>query len=318
MSSERSWVEIDLGAFQSNLIELKKHFQANQEFLQIVKADAYGHGAGEIAKAAIRQGAVYLGVANAEEGKLLRLQGIRIPILILSPSLISEIPVILENDLSVSITELCFARALDLEAGLQKHKTNIHIKIDSGMHRNGFDPEEFLMVSQELKKLSNLHWEGIFSHYASSESDAMFSDSQTRCFQQVLDTLEVLPRYIHIANSSAIIHHNPPWANLVRLGILSYGVYTSVNQLESMQLSPVMRFKSTISHIKDIRKGQGLGYNQAWTSAQDTRYAIIPVGYADGYDFLLYNKAKVAIGGVLCPVIGRISMDMLCIDLSNC
>lgn len=314
---ERSWVEIDLDSYRHNLTELKRFFAPQQSFMQIVKADAYGHGAFEISKIASKEGACYLGVANCEEGKLLRIQGIKMPILVLSPSLTTEIEDLILHDLSVAISNFEFANDLNRYAYDHKTKVKIHIKIDTGMHRSGLDYESCLNDLNRICKLANLEIEGIFSHYASSESNTEFSEKQLGRFLKVINALPVPPKYVHVANSSALLgkYSGQETMNLVRLGILSYGVYTSPQQMLQIDLRPVMSFKSRIAHIKTLSKNEVLGYNLTYKASKDTVYAIIPVGYADGYDFLLGNRGKVCIKGKVLPVIGRISMDMITIEL---
>lgn len=311
---DRSWVEIDLAAFSANLSFLKRQLNLGQDFLQIVKADAYGHGAREIAETAIKLGAVYLGVANVEEGKLLRIQGIQAPILILSPSLISEIPAILEYRLVPGVSDQSFATALSQY--LQGEGYPIHIKLDTGMHRSGIRSEIAHELFHAIAALPGLQVEGVFSHFASSETDAEFSRLQEKEFFHFVDSLQDKPRYIHLNNSAACLKAYGRGTNLVRLGILGFGIDTIGEATLREKLQPVMTFKSTLSQIKDIRKGESVGYNRAWIAQADGRYAVVPVGYADGYDYLLSNKAKVLVDGYLCPVIGRVSMDMITIDLN--
>ncbi|MBM4403846.1 MAG: alanine racemase [Candidatus Cloacimonetes bacterium] len=315
MPSDRSWVDIDLDAFTHNLNRLKAFLHPHQQFLQIVKADAYGHGAYEIGKSALLQGASFLGVANLEEGRLLRLQGITAPILILSPSHIDEIPGILEYDLIPTLTDLTFARALD--RAVTQDRIPVHVKIDTGMHRSGFDHERSSDYLGEIATLPKLTIEGIFSHYAASESDPEFTALQADRFESIICRLNPRPRYIHLANSSGTLSHNPPYANLVRFGILSYGIYTHPSQKARIDLRPVMSFRSRIALIKTVKAGDSVGYNLTWTAPNDTTCAIVPIGYADGYDFLLANRASACIRGKLYPVIGRISMDMICLDLGT-
>lgn len=317
MIKDRSWVEINLDNFRHNLSELKKVMLPKQDFLQIVKADAYGHGAYEIAKTAIELGAVYLGVANPEEGKLLRMQGIKAPILILSPALIEEIPLIFENDLVPTLSELEFAEALSKQSVIMNRTQNIHVKVDTGMHRSGFRIEDFSKAYKVINKLPNLIIEGIYSHYAASENDDEFTELQMHQFNSVLDKIKPLPKYIHLANSSALISHNSWKANLVRLGIMSYGIYTNSKQYNYLNLKSVMTFKSTIAQIKKLCIDDYIGYNKTWQATQDGLYGIIPIGYADGYDFLLSNKGAVAVNGQICRVIGRVSMDMITVDMSS-
>jgi alanine racemase len=317
MIKERSWVEINLDNFRHNLGELKRYFLPGQKFLQIVKADAYGHGAFEIAKAALEEGAVCLGVANPEEGKLLRIQGITAPILILSPALVEEIPVILEHNLAVTLSELSFAKALSKSAIDKKIQVKVHVKVDTGMHRSGFRSEDFASAYKKISKLPNITIEGILSHYAASENDDRFSIKQAKEFEAILAGIKTKPTYIHLANSSALFKHNSFHTNLVRLGIMSYGVYTDPSQYEHLKLKSVMTFKSTLAHIKDFRKGECVGYNCTWKASRDGKYGIIPIGYADGYDFLLSNLGIVSIRGQICNVIGKVSMDMITVDLTS-
>lgn len=322
--NERSWVEINLSALSHNLQYLKTFLSPDQHFMMIVKADAYGHGALEISRTALAEGAVYLGVANPEEGRLLRLQGIAAPVLVLSPSLTSEIDTIIAHDLSVSVSNLEFAKALNKAAVKSDKSVKVHLKADTGMHRSGMDWMSFLTLWEAVGKLKNLEIEGIFSHFASAESDPKFSQIQEQRFLNLLHNLPETPRYIHIANSNAVVRNLGQCGNLVRLGILAYGVDTDsdLNHSEKQQpsstaqLKPVMTFKTTLSQIKSLKKGESVGYNRSWIAEQDTTYGILPIGYADGYDFLLSNRAEVLLQNTLCKVIGRISMDMICIELS--
>jgi len=312
---ERSWVEIDLSAYEENLSILKSHLLAGQSFMQIVKADAYGHGAKEISEAALAAGAVYLGVANAEEGRALRLQGSRSPILILSPILTSEIPIILDYDLSPSISDLGFASKLSQSAVNAGREIKIHLKIDTGMHRCGADIAHTKAFYDAVSEMANLEIEGIFSHFASAESDPGFSKEQEERFQELISSLEQPPRYVHISNSAGLIEGYGKFCNLLRLGIATFGVRQETHK--ELPLKAVMSFKSTLIRIKEISAGETVGYHREWKAKKNGRYGIIPVGYADGYDFLLSNKANVLIRGILCPVIGRISMDMLTVDLTE-
>ena len=314
MQNERSWTEINLSNFEQNLNELKKFFAPNCGFMQIVKADAYGHGAFEISRKAIQCGATFLGVANVQEGMLLRYQGIDTPILILSPSLESEIKLILENELIPTISSLEFAQTLNKKA---TKKIGIHINIDTGMGRSGINYKQALAIISMIKQLAKLTIEGIFSHFSAAENDADYSKLQSERFRNILDGLDFKPEYIHIANSSGVITSQEDYSNLVRLGLLSYGVYTDPSLKNKISLKPVMTFKSCIGQIKTAEKGESIGYNRTYTAPGKMKYAILPVGYADGYDFMLSNKGKVLIENELCDVIGKVSMDMIAVDVTH-
>ncbi|MDY0152895.1 MAG: alanine racemase, partial [Candidatus Cloacimonas sp.] len=311
---DRSWVEVNLSAFRDNLSFLKSRMEPSQSFLMIVKADAYGHGAAEISRVAIECGAIYLGVANPEEGKLLRIQNCLAPILVLSPSLESEIATIIANKLCPSVSTYEFANSLNKAAVLAQTIVPIHIKVDTGMHRSGAEQSEFNELFHKVAQLKHLYIEGIFSHFAAAESDNDFCHLQEQRFEALLNQLPIKPKYIHIANSNAVLNKNGNACNLVRLGILAYGVNTSAHELP---LQAVMTFKATLSQVKKIKQGETVGYNRTWIADRDGKYGIIPIGYADGYDFLLGNQAQVLLKGHLCKVIGRVSMDMITIELSD-
>lgn len=314
---ERSWIEIDLNNFSENLSEIKKRLLPHQGFMQVVKADAYGHGAYQIAKTAIKEGAVMLGVANAEEGVLLRFHGIKCPILILSPSIISETDSIINYELTPSLSETEFCKALDRRAKELNKIIPVQIKIDSGMNRNGIRPATLRDFLKAFQEFSHLRIEGVFSHFASSEDDEDFSRQQEQVFLECLSAFEPDDlKYIHLSNSAGIIRHNNPLCNLVRLGLLSYGIYPEPRLALQIPLQAVMAFKSKVTHLSHAFKGESIGYNRTYTASKDMSYALVPVGYADGYDFMLSNKSSVLIKDQLCPVVGKISMDMICVDVS--
>lgn len=349
MSFERSWVEIDLDNFKHNLCELKKLLPPHTGFMQVVKADAYGHGAYEIALQSIKLGAEYLGVANVEEGALLRFQNITAPILILSPSFPEEIDSIIEYSLTPTVSTLDFATLLNERAGSadskQAAKTGvplddkkevnnrirIQLEIDTGMGRSGIRYDTAEKIIRDIAALPNLEIEGIFSHFSSTESDIDYTLLQSKRFREILNNVPLPLKHIHISNSAGIITCTPDYTNIVRIGLLSYGVYPDEKLKEKIDLRPVMTFKSSICQIKTALRGETIGYNRSFTAQRNTRYAVIPVGYADGYDFLLSNRGKVQINyfsqkekervskpkTALCPVIGRISMDMITVDVTE-
>jgi alanine racemase len=314
MQKERSWTEISLTNFEQNLDELKKFMPADTDFMQIVKADAYGHGAFEISRKALQCGATFLGVANVQEGMLLRYQGIDTPILILSPALESEIGLILENDLIPTISSLEFAQTLDKKA---TKKIGIHINIDTGLGRSGIHYKQALPTILKIQQLPNLTIEGIFSHFSAAENDADYSKLQSERFKGILNELDFKPKYIHIVNSSGVITSQDDYSNLVRLGLLSYGVYADPSLKNKISLKSVMTFKSRIGQIKTAEKGESIGYNRTYITPDKIKYAILPVGYADGYDFMLSNKGKVLIKNELCDVIGKVSMDMIAVKVTH-
>jgi alanine racemase len=208
------------------------------------------------------------------------------------------------------VSELSFAEELNSMAARHKKQVNVHIKIDTGMHRSGAAEEAALELFHAIDKLSNIKIDGIFSHFASSEADSEFCLLQEQRFNAFLSQLPYLPRYVHLDNSNGVVNHFGTKCNLVRLGILAYGVDTSG---KALPLKPVMTFKACLSQVKAIKQGESVGYNRTWIAKQDGSYAIIPIGYADGYDFLLSNSGVVmlssshqdCVSNYSCKVIGR-------------
>ncbi len=315
--NERSHIEINLDHYDYNIHELKRFLLKDKAFMQIVKADAYGHGAVEIAAEAEKLGASMLGVANSEEGKVLRLHGIQIPVLILSPSLPEEIPEIFEYNLEPIVCSESFAGILNTMAEEKKRRISVHINIDTGMERSGVRYDHALNFISSISKLKGLTIDGIFTHYVASESDPDFSLYQLDRFKKILKSMHISPDWIHIANSSALVTIPDNISNLARIGLLSYGIYSHESLCGKIDLRPVMTFKSRISYISNAKKGESVGYNRTYFAQRDILYAIIPVGYADGYDYLLSNKGKVLINGKVCPVIGKVSMDMTAVDVTE-
>ncbi|MBN2829977.1 MAG: alanine racemase [Candidatus Cloacimonetes bacterium] len=314
--TDRTWVEINLDNYQHNISELKRFIPENTSFLQIVKADAYGHSAWNIALEAKKAGAVMLGVANVDEASLLDYQGIGLPILILSPITVSELDVVLEHDFIPAISDLNIALELNQKAASKNKMCKIHLNVDTGMNRSGVRWDQFREFYNSLKLLSNLEINGVFSHFAGSENDAEFTELQSNRFKKVIEDLPRKPEFIHIANSSAILNGLYPFCNLVRLGILSFGIYTSDEQRNVINLKPVLCFKTAITQLKTAYKGESIGYNRTYSIEKETRFAVLPLGYADGYDFLLSNKGVVEINNHHAPVIGKVSMDMITIDVT--
>ncbi len=315
-NNDRSWTLINLDNFVYNVKNIKK-FIGNKAYLQIVKADAYGHGAYQIAKEAIHWGAKFLGVANYQEGVLLRFQKIDIPILILSPSLEAEIVPIVQYNLTPSVQSFDFAKKLNDYAMEVNKRIKIHINVDTGMGRSGFYYDNSYEEILKINSLDNLEIEGIFSHFAASENDKEYTKWQYDRFYKLIKKLPFEPKYLHISNSSGIINLKENFTNLVRIGLLSFGIYTDLDLKKKISLKPVMSFFSKIGHIKTANKGESIGYNRTYIAEKKLKYAILPIGYADGYDFMLSNKGNVYYKNSVCKVLGKISMDMIAIDISK-
>lgn len=316
----RSWVEVDLDNFIGNLKEIKRLIGPEVDFMPAVKADAYGHGAIEISHAALKNGAKMLGVANADEGAQLRISGIEAPIVILGPSTAAEIEQIIKYNLTPSVSDIAFAKLLQKASEKADRKLPVHIEVDTGMGRGGTMHSEALKLVREISKLSNIKLEGIFSHFASSEAMISYNDKQWQLFSDLLADLERSGIDIplrHIDNSGAVLNYPEFKLNMVRPGLMTYGIYPSVETQSKAKLSPVMSFKTSVVLLKDFPAGYGIGYGSTYVTSKPTRIATIPVGYGDGYAFLLSNQGEALIHGRRAPIVGRISMDMCTIDVTQ-
>jgi len=317
----RSWVEIDLDNFRNNWNEIRRLAGSGVKVLQVVKADAYGHGAIEISNCALRNGAWALGVANADEGVQLRVGGINTPILILSPSPISEIDEIIKYNLTPSVSDGAFAGELNQHLRKKGMRVPIHIEVDTGMGRGGTIHYEALDTLGEILRLPHLSVEGIFSHLALSEvDDDDYNMTQRRLFGDLLATLEEKNIRIpirHLSNSGGVLNFPEFHFDMVRPGIMTYGIYPSQRTAGKADLLPVMTFKTTVVLLKDFPAGYSIGYNRTYVTKRPTKIATIPVGYGDGYGFVLSNQGEALIRGQRAPLVGRVSMDMCTVDVSH-
>lgn len=316
----RSWVEVDLDNFTANLREIKRLIGPQVDFMQTVKADAYGHGAIEISHAALREGARMLGVANADEGIQLRVSGIEAPIVILGPPTGSEIPDMIKYHLTPSVSDAGFAIALEEQLAKAGRALPVHVEVDTGMGRGGTMHSEAIDLIGRIKALPHLTLEGLFSHFASSELMTDDNDQQWRLFSGLLSDLQRMGIDIpvrHMDNSGAILNYPALKLEMTRPGIMTYGIYPSEETKNKALLAPVMSFKTTIVLIKEFPAGYGIGYNRTYITKNKTRVATIPVGYGDGYPFILSNRGEALIRGRRAPVIGRVSMDMCTLDVTH-
>lgn len=317
----RSWVEIDLDNFRHNLNEIKRMAGRGVEILQVVKADAYGHGAIEISKAALKSGASCLGVANADEGVQLRISGIDAPILILGPSTVSEIDEVIKYNLTPSVSDTDFAAELDKRLEREKAKLPVHIEVDTGMGRGGMIHYEALGMIRKILALKHIKVEGIFSHLSLSENeDDEYNRLQWKLFGRLMEELKRNGIDIpvkHISNGGGVLNFPEFSLNMVRPGIITYGIYPSSSTESKADLAPVMSFKTSIVLLKDFPEGYSIGYGRSYVTKGPCSIATIPVGYGDGYGFILSNQSEALIRGKRAPIVGRISMDMCTVDVTH-
>ena len=316
-----TWAEIDLGAFRHNFREIKRKLRKGVSLLPVVKADGYGHGMEEIARASLSCGAKLLGVANIEEGIFLRKRGITALVLILgSVYPLSNFTYILRYNLSPTICSLQASQELSKIAKRRKKKVRVHIKVDTGMGRIGISAENAASLVKKVIQLPGIIVEGIFTHLAAADSDYQFTMEQIRKFQSVIDELKgdnINIKYKHAANSTAILRYSDAHFNLARPGISLYGLVPFEGAEREIDLKPVMQLKAKVVFIKRVKKGTSISYGRTWKANRDSIIGTLPIGYADGYNRLLSNRAEVLICGKRVPIVGRVCMDMCMVDITS-
>ncbi|MBN2397255.1 MAG: alanine racemase [Deltaproteobacteria bacterium] len=317
----RSWVEIDLDSFRRNWTEISRMAGPGVKVLQVVKADAYGHGAIEISRAAVKNGVYALGVANADEGVQLRVGGIEAPVIILSPSTAAEIDEIVKYHLVPSVSDIHFAVELSGRLVEKGERLPVHIEVDTGMGRGGAICGDAIAMVKDVIDLPNIEVEGIFTHLSVSEArDDAYNVLQWERFDEILKGLEkegiVIPLR-HISNSGGVLDFPAFNLDMVRPGIMTYGVYPGPGLEEKAKLAPVMAFKTTVVILKDFPAGSSIGYGRTYVTERPSRIATIPVGYGDGYGVIMSNRGEALIRGKRAPIVGRISMDMCTVDVTD-
>jgi len=317
-----AWAEINLDHIAHNIGQFRNLIGAERKIMAVVKADGYGHGAVAVAKIALEAGADCLAVAFVEEGIELRRAGIEAPVLLLGYTDPVRFPALVEHNLTPTVfgldTSLSFSRAA-VERGII---LPLQLKIDTGMGRIGLLPDEAVEVIRQTVKLPGLRIEGLLTHLASAdETDPSYTDEQLLLFDRIVDQCrkkDINIPLLHAANSAAAIYHPLSRYNMIRLGISLYGYYPSLRRgTEPVDLLPALTFKSRIVYVKKVPEGTAISYGCTFRTSAESVIATVPVGYADGYSRLLSNRGEVLIRGVRTPIVGRVCMDHLMVDVTH-
>lgn len=315
-----TWVEVDLDCFASNLVALREIDGQAREILLVVKADAYGHGAVEMAEAAERAGVGHLGVATLHEGIQLRQSGCRLPIVALSPLLPSEIDEAIEHDLSPTVGDLAFAHALSAAAVRSGHSVRCHVEIDTGMGRTGIRDEEAVEFLSAMVALPALRLASVFTHFPDADAEDLgFAQAQVRRFTALLERLAasgLRPPRVHAANSAAAVNLPEARFDWLRVGLLAYGHHPP-NARMRLPLRPVMSFKSRLVQVRDVPAGTPVSYGRTFVATRPTRLGVVPVGYGHGYSWLLSGRGQMLVAGARVPILGRVTMDLTMVDLTD-
>lgn len=317
-----TWAEIDLAALRHNLTSIKKS-AGDARVMAMVKANAYGHGMLEVSRICRQEKVDFFGVASLDEALSLALEIDDIPILVMGNTPARDAETVVAEGIRATIFTVEAAQVLSQAALRLNRKAYLHIKLDTGMGRIGFLPdEESLNRVQEIAALPGVQIEGIFTHFAEADvENSDFTREQLRVFTNFARELEDRGIHIplkHCSNSAALINFPEAHFNMIRAGIVLYGLYPSPqSKRDKMDIMPVMTLKSRVSYVKTLPAGYSVSYGRTYCCQQDTRVATVPIGYADGYSRLLSNRVWAVIKGKRVPLVGNVCMDMCMFDVSG-
>jgi alanine racemase len=324
MTRRPTWAEIDLDALAENLRVIRAEVGRETSVMAAVKANAYGHGAVPCARRLEAEGIDWFGVAMPEEGVELRQAGITKPILCLGGFWAGQEGACLQQRLTPVVYRLDMIEALDHAARAAGVIADVHVKIDTGMGRLGVRSDHVRQFCDSLSRFQYLRVDGLMTHLAAADDPAQedFTVDQLKQFQQAINLFRergFAPTYVHAANSAAAFAYPQARGNIVRPGGTLYGFRRDVlpPKIEAPQLRPVMSVRSRIMLLKTVDKGEKLGYGGTFQTTRPSVIATVPIGYDDGYRRVLSNQGRVIVGGTFAPVVGRVSMDLTLIDVTN-
>lgn len=319
MLHQRTWAEIDLAALTHNHASVRQLAGPGVSTMLVLKANAYGHGAVPVAWHLGREGVACLGVGDSTEALELRAAGITAPILILGAIVPGELEDVVRGGILVTVHSGDRVRMLNKVAERSPGRVGIHLKVDTGMGRLGCQPKRAPAIAHEIRRSRRLELQGLCTHLASTGPECRAEmDRQLERFRGVLRALEakgIVPRWRHAYASHALAAGLPPEFNLVRPGLSIYGV--DLPGALAGRLQPVLSWRTQVAFLKDHPRGSRIGYGGTFVTRRPSRIATLPVGYNDGYRFALSNNAEVLVRGQRCPVVGRVSMDYITVDVTE-
>jgi alanine racemase len=318
-----TWAAISLEALKENYSEIKRNLTAGTQLMAVIKANAYGHGAVECARALETIGADWFGVALIEEGIELRKAGISRPVFCLGGFWQGQAATVVESGLTPALFRIDSAQELNTIAGEAGRTLDYHLKVDTGMGRLGVPVSELREFARRLQEFKNIRLDGVLTHFADADSDGgNYTARQVSDFEvalRILNDLGYSPYWKHAANSAGIHAHSDSHFNLARAGATLYGLTRDVlaRRPDPFALSPVMSLHSKIIMLKSVPEGTPLGYGRSFITKRASRIATIPIGYADGLRRGLSNNGQVIVCGRLAPIVGRVSMDLTIVDVTD-
>jgi alanine racemase len=316
-----TWAEIDLDHLGGNFRGIKGKIGPGVKTLVAVKANAYGHGAIVVSRRLLAEGADMLGVAAVSEVAELREAGITAPVLLLGCTLPEAVGPALDQDARLTVCDAECAAHVAAAAGARNREAVVHVKVDTGMGRIGVRWDRAPDLIRRLTRMERLRIEGVFTHFASAdEADKGFTYRQIERFREVIEALEKDGLHIplrHAANSSALLDVPESYLNMVRPGLILYGLHPGAEVSQSIPIKPVLSLKTRITFVKEIEPGETVSYNRRFTARRRSRVATVPIGYGDGLDRHLSNRGQALVGGRRAPIIGTICMDQTVIDVTD-
>jgi alanine racemase len=319
-----TWAEIDLDALASNFRAVRARVGKGVKVMGVVKADAYGHGAAECAQRLEAEGAEWFGVATPEEGMALRRAGVSRPVLSFGGFWEGQAAACIEQGIVPVVYRADMAEALDAAARAAGVVADMHVKVDTGMGRLGVRFDEAAEFAERLREFRNVRVDGLMTHFAAADEPRRdcFTEEQLRRFREAVAAFRARghkPTFEHMANSAATFAHPETWGNMIRPGGVLYGLWRDVlPPLTDMPaLRPVMSVRTHVTLLKRVHAGETLGYGCTFEAAREMLVATVPAGYADGYVRALSNRGRVVVRGRLAPVVGRVSMDLTLVDVTD-
>jgi alanine racemase len=314
-----TWAQINLENLTHNLRQIKRLISPETKIMACVKADAYGHGLIPVAQRLKSQGLDYLGVASIDEAILLRQVNIKLPILVLGIVLEEDIEPLFRYELIPTIATKEFAYALNKKAHAQNKIIEAHIKVDTGMGRIGVLPDDAYTLIKKVQQLKNIHIQGVFTHFAFADMNRKFTLYQLRLFNCLIRRIKSeglnIP-FIHMANSMGTIAYKESHFNMVRPGLVLYGLYPREGL--KIKLKPVLSLRTKVVYVKRLPAGFGISYGHTYVTKKPSTIVTLPIGYGDGYPRNLSNKGPVLIQGKRFKISGRVCMDQMMVDVGDC
>lgn len=311
-----TWLEINLDIFEQNLERIQQHVGREVSMLLTVKADGYGHGAVQVARAAASRVRMF-GVATVDEGTELREAGIKNEILILSPILEGEIPAVVRHHLAITISSYDIAAAVARESA--GTTVDAHVEVDTGMGRTGVSEDGAFDEIHRIASAPGVRLRGLYTHFPVSDTDAEFTRAQIRRFLALVEQLRasgIDPGLVHSANTAAIDAIAESRMAMIRPGLLAYGLHPAGGN-GGVDVTPIMSWKSRVARTRRFPAGSTISYARSFVTQRDSLIGVVPVGYGHGYPFHLSGRGQVLVGGVRVPIVGRVTMDMTMVDLTD-